>query len=26
MSVDFTPEQLHIRDSVARVCADFGDP
>jgi len=26
MSVDFTPEQLHIRDSVPRLCADFGDP
>ncbi|PJK31731.1 acyl-CoA dehydrogenase family protein [Minwuia thermotolerans] len=25
MSVDFTPEQLQIRDSVERLCAGFGD-
>jgi len=25
MSIDFTPEQLQIRDSVARLCDDFGD-
>ena len=25
MSIDFTPEQLQIRDSVERLCADFGD-
>ncbi len=25
MSVDFTPEQQQIRDSVARLCAEFGD-
>jgi acyl-CoA dehydrogenase len=25
MSVDFTPEQLQIRDSVARLCERFGD-
>ena len=25
MSVDFTPEQLQIRDGVAKLCASFGD-
>ena len=25
MSVDFTPEQLQIRESVTRLCAEFGD-
>ena len=25
MSIDFTPEQLQIRDSVTRLCAKFGD-
>lgn len=25
MSIDFTPEQLQIRDSVERLCADFSD-
>ena len=25
MSVDFTPEQQQIRDSVEKLCADFGD-
>lgn len=25
MSIDFTEEQLQIRDTVERVCADFGD-
>ena len=25
MSVDFTPEQLQIRDGVTRLCAQFGD-
>ena len=25
MSIDFTPEQEQIRDSVSRLCADFGD-
>ena len=25
MSIDFTPEQLQIRDSVTRLCARFGD-
>ncbi len=25
MSIDFTPEQLQIRDSVTRLCAEFGD-
>ncbi|MEM7543085.1 MAG: acyl-CoA dehydrogenase family protein [Pseudomonadota bacterium] len=25
MSIDFTPEQQQIRDSVAKLCADFGD-
>lgn len=25
MSIDFTPEQLQIRDSVERLCADFTD-
>ena len=25
MSVDFTPEQQQIRDSVTRLCAEFGD-
>lgn len=25
MSIDFTPEQLQIRDSVSRLCAKFGD-
>ena len=25
MSVDFTPEQQQIRDSVAKLCNDFGD-
>ena len=25
MSIDFTPEQEQIRDSVARLCASFGD-
>ena len=26
MSVDFTPEQLQIQESVTRLCAEFGDP
>ena len=26
MSVDFTPEQIQIRDAVTRLCAEFGDP
>ncbi len=25
MSIDFTPEQIQIRDSVTRLCAKFGD-
>ena len=25
MSIDFTEEQLQIRDSVTRLCATFGD-
>jgi acyl-CoA dehydrogenase len=25
MSIDFTPEQLQIQESVARLCAEFGD-
>ena len=25
MSIDFTPEQIQIRDAVTRLCADFGD-
>ena len=25
MSIDFTPEQLQIRESVTRLCAEFGD-
>ena len=25
MSIDFTSEQIQIRDSIARLCADFGD-
>ena len=25
MSIDFTPEQLQIRDSAERLCARFGD-
>jgi acyl-CoA dehydrogenase len=25
VSIDFTPEQLQIRDSVTRLCAEFGD-
>jgi len=25
MSIDFTPEQIQIRDSVTRLCATFGD-
>jgi acyl-CoA dehydrogenase len=25
MSIDFTPEQIQIRDAVERLCADYGD-
>ncbi len=25
MSIDFTPEQIQIRDEVAKLCAAFGD-